>query len=275
MKLGFSTLGCPGWSFEQILSNGKAYGFDGVGFRGVKGELDLTRVPEFAPDRLDDTRRRMTAAGLAPAMILTSARLVVPDDAVEANLRTAESHIEIAAALGAPAIRVFGGQFPVGLSHAAAVRRAGERLQQLGDFAGSRGVMVLLETHDDFTDPLLMRRVLEAADHPQVGAIWDIHHPYRLLEVSMQAAWDAIGPWVRSVDVKDSATDFAARLGYRYVLLSEGDVPVAEAIEVLKADGYDGWLTFEWEKVWHPDLAEPEVAFPHFIAEMRRLLAAG
>ena len=274
MKLGFSTLGCPDWTFEEILAKGKAYGFDGVGFRGVNGQIDLTKVPEFAPDRRAATRQRLADAGLAPAMILTGARLIVPAAEVEANLRLAETHIEIAAGLGAPAIRVFGGQFPIGLSRAAAVERAAGRLRRLGDFAAPRSVLVLLETHDDFTDPALLRRVLEAAGHPAVGAVWDSHHTFRIAEASMQTAWDAIGPWVRAVDIKDSRTDLSAPLGYRYVPLGEGDVPVGDAVGVLKAGGYDGWLTFEWEKLWHPDLAPPEIAFPHFIAGMRQLMAS-
>jgi sugar phosphate isomerase/epimerase len=271
VKLSFSTLGCPDWTFEDILAGGNAYGFDGVGFRGVDGEIDLTKIPEFAPDRRAATRRRLADAGLAPAMILTPARLIVP--AAEASLRLAETHIEIAAGLGAPAIRVFGGQFPIGLSRAAAVERAAAALRRLGDFAGPRGVSVLLETHDDFTDPALLRRVFEAACHPAVGAVWDSHHTFRIAEVSMQAAWDAIGPWVRAVDIKDSITDLAAPLGYRYVPLGEGDVPVADAIGVLRDGNYAGWLTFEWEKLWHPELAPPEIAFPHFMAAMRELLA--
>jgi sugar phosphate isomerase/epimerase len=274
VKLSFSTLGCPDWTFEEILARGKACGFDGVGFRGVNGEIDLTKIPEFAADQLPATRQRLANAGLAPAMVLSGARLIVPAAEVEANLRVAETHVEIAAGLGAPAIRVFGGQFPIGLSRAAAVERAARRLRRLGDFASARGVAVLLETHDDFADPALLRRVLEAAGHPAVGAVWDTHHTFRIAEASMQGAWDAIGPWVRAVDIKDSITDFAAPLGYRYVPLGEGDVPVAEAVGVLRAGGYAGWLTCEWEKLWHPDLASPEIAFPQFIAEMRRLLAA-
>jgi sugar phosphate isomerase/epimerase len=272
MKLSFSTLGCPDWSFEDILVRGKAYGFDGVGFRGVGGEIDLAKVPEFAAERRAATRQRLAEAGLAPAMILSGARLIVPAAEVEVNLRLAERHIELAAGLGAAAIRVFGGQFPIGLSRAAAVARTAERLRRLGDYAAARGVAVLLETHDDFTDPRLLRRVLEAADHPAVGAVWDSHHTFRLAECGMQEAWDAIGPWVRSVDVKDSITDLAAPLGYRYVPLGEGDVPVTDAVRVLRARGYDGWLTCEWEKLWHPDLAPPEIAFPQFITAMRRPL---
>ena len=94
-------------------------------------------------------------------------------------------------------------------------------------------------------------------------------------EVSLPPAeaWATLKPWIKSVDLKDSTADPAARLGYRYVELGKGEVPLREAFQLLKDSGYDGWLTFEWEKMWHPDLAEPEIAFPAFIATMRGLLA--
>ena len=49
MKLSFSTLGCPNWSFDEILLRANQYGYDGVAFRGLGGEFDLTKVPEFSP----------------------------------------------------------------------------------------------------------------------------------------------------------------------------------------------------------------------------------
>ncbi len=30
MKISFSTLGCPGWSYEDILSTAKDLGFNGI-----------------------------------------------------------------------------------------------------------------------------------------------------------------------------------------------------------------------------------------------------
>jgi hypothetical protein len=33
----------------------------------------------------------------------------------------------------------------------------------------------------------------------------------------------------------------------------------------LAAIGFDGFVSFEWEKLWHPELATPEIALPHFI----------
>jgi sugar phosphate isomerase/epimerase len=274
MKLSFSTLGCPQWSFEQILENGRQYGFDAVAFRGVLAQLDLTKVPEFAPAERAHSRARLRAAGLEPSMLLTSTRLMVANkDELEAGLRSAEAHIDLAADLGAPSIRVFGGPLEVGLSRAEAVRRAAERLRRLGDHAATRDIVVLLETHDDFTDPALVRRIMEATAHPAVGVLWDIHHPFRMLEVPLDAAWREVGPWVKSCDIKDSVTDISARLGYRYVELGSGELPLDEALTLLRSVGYDGALTFEWEKLWHPELAEPEQSFPAFIRVMREKLA--
>ena len=45
----------------------------------------------------------------------------------------------------------------------------------------------------------------------------------------------------------------------QYVFLGQGVVPIFEAITILVNDGYKGYYSFEWEKLWHPELAEPEL----------------
>ena len=50
----------------------------------------------------------------------------------------------------------------------------------------------------------------------------------------------------------------------QYVLLGDGHAPVKEAIAQLSANNYNGFYSFEWEKMWHPEIAEPEVALAHF-----------
>jgi hypothetical protein len=32
----------------------------------------------------------------------------------------------------------------------------------------------------------------------------------------------------------------------------------------LRRIGYKGYYCFEWEKVWHPDLVEADIAFPDY-----------
>jgi hypothetical protein len=47
---------------------------------------------------------------------------------------------------------------------------------------------------------------------------------------------------------------------------------VRETVAVLARHGYRGYYCFEWEKAWHPEIEEPEVAFPHYADTMRRYL---
>ena len=36
--------------------------------------------------------------------------------------------------------------------------------------------------------------------------------------------------------------------------------------------GYRGYYCFEWEKRWHPEIPEPDIAFPHYAKVMREYL---
>jgi sugar phosphate isomerase/epimerase len=52
------------------------------------------------------------------------------------------------------------------------------------------------------------------------------------------------------------------------VLTGDGTVPIRLIVKVLVASGYEGYYSFEWEKAWHPEIEEPEVAIPHFAKVM-------
>jgi hypothetical protein len=39
-------------------------------------------------------------------------------------------------------------------------------------------------------------------------------------------------------------------------------------VRALHNIGYKGFYCFEWEKVWHPDLQDPEIAFPDYARVM-------
>ena len=44
----FSTLGCPKWSFETIINCAADNGYNGIEIRGLQGQLDLPKCPEFS-----------------------------------------------------------------------------------------------------------------------------------------------------------------------------------------------------------------------------------
>jgi sugar phosphate isomerase/epimerase len=55
----------------------------------------------------------------------------------------------------------------------------------------------------------------------------------------------------------------------QYTFLGKGEVPIFEAIDVLIKDGYKGYYSFEWEKLWHPEIEEPEIALADYATVMK------
>jgi sugar phosphate isomerase/epimerase len=273
MRLSFSTLGCPDWTLTEILEKGRAYGFDGLAFRGLQRELDLAKVPEFQPTQRKDTLARLRVATLKPEMLLASTRLVLPSQELrDAGLQSAREHIDIAADLQVPFVRVFGGPLPDGTTREQARDWAAAGLRSLGAYGLERNVTVLLETHDDFSVTSRLAEVMRATDHPGAGVLWDVHHPFRIGGEKLDDSWAAIAPWVKSVDLKDSVIDAAAKNGFRYVPLGQGDLPLTHAMQILHGVRYDGTLTFEWEKHWHPAIEDAEIAFPAYVQTMQKEL---
>jgi sugar phosphate isomerase/epimerase len=101
-----------------------------------------------------------------------------------------------------------------------------------------------------------------------LGILWDTLHTYRHGE-SPEFTWSQIGDRVRHVHVKDSVSATAER--FDFALLGEGTVPIPAIIGVLNRADYGGFVHFEWEKGWHPEIAGPEIAIPHFAKYMARL----
>ena len=56
------------------------------------------------------------------------------------------------------------------------------------------------------------------------------------------------------------------------VKVGDGEIPIVPILKQVIADGYDGYFSFEWEKKWHPEIDEPEIAFPHFVQKMHEWL---
>jgi sugar phosphate isomerase/epimerase len=163
--------------------------------------------------------------------------------------------------MGVPYVRVFGNKYLPGVARDATVAHIARGLRTLGDYAGPRGVVVLLETHGDFTDSPTLLELMRRADSPHVALLWDAHHTFAFGREQPEPTLAAIGGYVRHVHLKDSVPAGNDR---RYVLTGTGEVPVARQVAALVRSGYRGVYSFEWEKRWHPEIEEPEVAFPQF-----------
>src|SRR5437667_6241793 len=75
LPLGFSTLGCPTWPWPRILDFAAEHQFAAVELRGIQTNMDLTKVPEFAPDRLCEVRSQVAAHWLSVSCVVASAQM--------------------------------------------------------------------------------------------------------------------------------------------------------------------------------------------------------
>jgi sugar phosphate isomerase/epimerase len=265
IPIAFSTLGCPAWDWQKILDFAHQHGFAAIELRGLKGKMDLPSDPQFAADRIEQTKKDIHAAGLRIACVSSSAQLYVEDPSKrEKELADARRFIDLAGTLGAPYVRVFGGKAENDKNPApddATKKRVAAGLRELGSYAAPHNVTVIIESHDHFTSSATLKDVLTAADSEHVGLLWDAHHTFATSNEEPESTVKQLGRWIRHTHLKDSVGTGEDR---KYVLTGRGTVPIQRQIAALRSIDYKGFYCFEWEKVWHPDLADPEIAIADY-----------
>lgn len=271
LPIAFSTLGCPKWEWETILRQASSLGYAAIELRGIRGEMDLTRSPVFAGDRLSRSLGELQALDLRIASLGASSRMHEPDRGRRAaQLDEGKRFIDLAHRLKAPYVRVFGDRKVQEEPKEKTVARIIAGLRELGDHAKGSGVTVLLESHGDFTDSPTLLEILRGAGMASVALLWDAHHTFVSSREDPAQTYKELGAYVRHIHLKDSIGEGESR---RYVLTGSGTVPVRDTVRVLKTGGYRGYYCLEWEKAWHPEIEEPEAVFPHFARIMREYLA--
>jgi len=271
--IAFSTLGCPAWSWKTILENADRLGYAGIELRGVAGEMDLPKVPELSGTNLAGTKKDLAALGIVVSDLGASSRMHEKDPATRASqFDEGRRFIDLAQAMGVKYVRMFGDKIPEGEPKEEVMKRVVDGFQQMAAYAKPASVTVLIESHGDFTHSADVADILTRVGSPQFALLWDAHHSFVAGQEKNPAdTYAKLGRWVRHTHLKDSKPEGADR---RYVLVGTGEVPVKEQVQVLAGAGYKGFYCFEWEKKWHPEIEEPEVAFPHYAKVMAEYLAA-
>lgn len=268
LPIGFSTLGCPSWDWLKILDFAEQNGFASVELRGISGTMDLPSRPEFADSQIVQSKKEVAARGLHISCVSSSANMHDTGPEHEKQLVDARRFIDLASRLGAPYVRVFGNKL-VGPQAAAAEHIAGS-LRELGSYAGPKNVTVVLESHGDFTTSSVLKEILEKAASPHVALLWDAHNTFVEGKEDPEVTVRQLGKYIRHTHLKD------ARLANgqdNYVLTGRGDVPVKRQVELLAGIGYTGYYSFEWEKAWHPEIEEPEIAIADYAKVVSQYLS--
>ncbi len=260
LPISFSTLGCPKWDWKTILSRASEWGYAAIELRGIQGEMDLTKRPEFSGAGLAGSLKDLESHGLRISDLGASAVMHEPEPAKrKAQLDEGKSFIDLAHRMKVPYVRVFGDKIAPGQPKQATVDRVIAGLRELGQHARGSGVRVLIETHGDFPDSPTMLDLMKSVAMPEVGVLWDTHHTVVMGKEEPAVTFGRLKSYIHHTHIKDSTGEGES---LRYVLPAAGRVPLREIVRVLAGGGYRGYYGFEWEKAWHKEIEEPEVAFP-------------
>jgi sugar phosphate isomerase/epimerase len=271
MKTSFSTLACPDWTMAQIVAMATDEKYDGIELRFVQGEDSLWKLPAFSGAELASTKRALADHALTISCLDTSCRFDSPDAAERARWTTeGERMAELAAELGAPGLRVFGDRIHPGTDRESTQGWIADSVRTLAGIAESRGVEIWIENHGDFVTAEQTTAIIAQAACPNVGVVWDPANSYAATQEQPADGATQLGTAIRHVHIKDLQRD---EDGWRYVLSGDGEFPLLELKGALDQLRYDRFLSFEWEKKWHPSIADPEIALPHFARWFRKSCA--
>lgn len=259
MKYAFMSFSTPELTLAEMLALAAKLGYAGIEPRTQGGQAHRIEFDLPAADR-PAIRAQVEDSGIALCCIATSCRYSDPAILPEVMDDTRRA-IDLAGDLGCPRLRVFGGQIPEGVSREQAFAQCVESFTSVAAQAAARGVTLCMETHDSWCDPTHVAGVLQAVNHPNIAANWDIMHPVRAGGATMDSAFAALKPWIRHLHVHDGPTSEPFQL----LPIGQGAIDHRRALELLMTLDYDGYLSGEWIG-WEPY----DVHLPRELATLRQ-----
>jgi len=268
-KLAFTTLGCPDWSFEKILEQAQKMGYSGIEIRGLDGKMLAEEMTQFFPENKAATLSALKNHNIEMTGFGTSVNFhdAGKFDAMAAKGKRA---IDVCERMGIPVIRIFGDKFPEGEKEADVIARIAKGAGILAEYGESRKVKVLLETHGDFITLERVRGVFNLVKNGNFKLLWDVGNTDYIYGDNFMEFYKPMKDLIVHTHIKDHIRGTPGdHDSYKYCLPGEGNIPVKAIAKQLTDDGYRGYFCLEWEKKWHPELPDPEIAYPKYVSLFR------
>lgn len=256
MKFSFMSFSTPELTLEEMLSIAEDLGYQGIEPRIDAGHSHGVETDTGESDR-EQIRGIVENTGVELACVATSCRFADPQER-DRMIERAHQAIDLTGDFGAARMRVFGGRFPERMSRGEAVEGLSSALRGIADHAGERGISVCVETHD-------AADVLQRVSHAAIGANWDIMHPVRTGDATIEESFWTLRPWIRHLHVHDGVSPGG---GLKLTPIGEGHVDHRRVIELLDTIDYEGFLSGEWIG-WEPY----EDHLPREIATLKKYVA--
>jgi Acyl-CoA synthetases (AMP-forming)/AMP-acid ligases II len=269
MKISFSTLACPDWSWKDIISTAKDVGCDGVEVRAGSDDAFALHIKPFSEEQLAATVAKLGELKLEIPCFSSDCCLKYKDRE-EFNEKELQEYIELCAKTGTPYIRVLADRNPEPDGDDVDDAFIARQLCSLAEKAEQKNVTLLVETNGVFANSERLYHLLEQVPYDSVAALWDTHHTCRHAGEIPEQTVQNLGSYIKHVHVKDSVVE-NGMLEYR--MMGEGDLPIDEMMRALNSINYEGYISLEWVKRWANDLQDPGIVIPHFVNYMSQYTA--
>ena len=255
MKIGVSSysfsnyINQSGCDLFKVCDIAKEIGFDGIEFIDLPGEnpIELAKKLKFHCEKI----------GLKIIAYTIGADFVNKDSAKE--IERVKGCVDIAEALGVSIMRhdVCWGLSEQYNTIEKAIEKMVPCIREVTEYAESKGIKTCTENHGYiFQAPERVEAVIKAVDRKNYGWLCDIGNflcddkdPIESVKVALPYIFHVHAKdfFLKEGEIPEGYFPSNAQNGLKGTIVGQGVVPVAECINLIKASGYDGWFSLEFE----------------------------
>ena len=242
----------------DCVSKAKEMGFDAIEFIDLDGKPDLEAQKEYARK----IRNEVDKLGIEINAYTIAASLFNNDkEEMEKEVERLKGQLEIADILGAKVMR-HDACFKLGKTGASRsfdlmLPYMAENARKVAEYAKSFGIKTCVENHGFIAqDSDRVERLFNAVNHENFGLLVDMGN-FLCVDENPAIAVSRVAPYAIHAHAKDmyissepcEKSSHMTRGGNFYggAVVGEGDVPVKKCLRILKAAGYDDYLSIEYE----------------------------
>lgn len=275
MKFSFTTMGTPELNGLEVIQLAKKLGYDGVDLRvsDYKGELTL----QSTDNEISLLRQAFEEEGVLCAGLLCYGNRKVKiheKDYWNAFGETLLREVEIGSKLASPSIRMFGGDISLYGNEEEYLHKMANGIEKaLSTFTNMN---IVLQNHCNSYTIEQGVKLARLLNHPRFGLAFSPDHCF-LMQEDIAKVFALAKEFTKQIYISDISLDKSKINERNYisgvsVLPGKGNIQIREALQAIDVKSFQGFITFKWEKIWHNELEEPEIALPYFLTYIKKLL---
>ncbi len=256
MKIAFSNIACPSWSMPQLVEEARNMGALGVELRAFEaGDSNLASNPmDMDPA---EVRALFEPAGVVPVCLATGVRFdkpILPPVIgrvlfnIEEGVEETKQFVEFAANARIPFVRVFGFQLPAGEPRMWGKRRVADRLALAAQTARNTDVRLVIENGGTYARAEDLLELVQRVDSQWLRVSYNTLVAAQAGDCPIEGI-ELLREHLSIVKIANTKDDVHSQL-------AQGDYPMDKVFKALCAAEYDGWVVYEYPKLWCDELAD-------------------